>query len=149
MTVKGASEELTPLISIIVVSYNTCSLVLECLASVYRETTVRFELIVVDNASSDGSADAIATHFPDVTLLAEKHNHGFAGAHRIAVRRSTGRYLLLLNPDTVVLDGAIDRLVEFAQRKTEAGIWGGRTYYGDGSLNPTSCWRRIRDRRRG
>lgn len=132
-----------PLLSVVVVSYNTKDLTLECLASVCRETNVPFELIVVDNASADGSAEAIAMEFPDVTLMAETVNHGFAQGNNIAICRARGEYVLLLNPDTVVLEGAIDKLMDFAQRTPEAMIWGGRTLYGDRSLNPTNCWRRM------
>jgi hypothetical protein len=99
--------------------------------------------VVVDNASGDGSPEAIAERFPRVRLLAETHNHGFARAHDVAVPATRGDWLLLLNPDTVVLDGAIDKLMDFARRRPEAGIWGGRTVFGDGSLNPSSCWRRM------
>lgn len=98
---------------------------------------------MVDNASADGSAAAIAAKFPEMTLIAEAANHGFAAAHRIAVRRARGRWLLLLNPDTEVGPGAIDRLLAFAHATPEAGIWGGRTLFADGSLNPASCWGRM------
>jgi len=96
----------------------------------------------VDNGSSDGSAHAIASEFPDVHLLLEE-NIGFAAANNKAVRHAAGARLLLLNPDTVVMDGAIDRIWEFAECTKEAGIWGGRTLFADGSLNPTSCWGRM------
>ena len=132
-----------PMVSIIVISYNTCALTLACLKSVYAETQHPFELIVVDNASSDGSAAAIAKEFPDVILLSETVNHGFGPAHSMAVERAKAPWLLLLNPDTVVLDGALDKLMDFAARTPDAGIWGGRTLYGDGSLNPTSCFARM------
>ena len=132
-----------PELSIIVVSYNTRDMTLECLASVYEQTTTPFEIIVVDNDSSDGSAAAIAEQFPDVHLLAETTNHGFAPAHNVAMPHCRGDWILLLNPDTVVLDGALDKLLAFAKRKPEAKIWGGRTLFGDGSLNTTSCWRKM------
>lgn len=132
-----------PVVSIVVVSYNTREMTLACLASVHEQTTVPFELIVVDNASGDGSAEAIAERFPEVELIAEDVNHGFGPAHRLALARATAPLVLLLNPDTVVLDRAIDRLIGFARRTPEAGIWGGRTLYADGSLNPTSCFARM------
>ncbi|MCK8465078.1 glycosyltransferase family 2 protein [Aliiroseovarius sp. S1339] len=132
-----------PKLSIIVVSYNTCAETLACLRSVAKETTISHEVIVVDNASSDGSAKAIAAEFPDHVLMAETENHGFAKANNLAAKHATGEYLLLLNPDTVVLDGAIDKLIGFAERQPDAKIWGGRTYYGDMSLNPSSCWRQF------
>jgi GT2 family glycosyltransferase len=132
-----------PVISIIVVSYNTRKMTLECLRSVAAQTHTPHEIIVLDNDSSDGSAHAIATEFPDINLLAEPTNHGFAEGNNLAIRHARGTYVLLLNPDTVVLDGAIDRLLQFAQDRPKADIWGGRTLYGDRSLNPTSCWRRM------
>ena len=131
-------------LSILVVSYNTRELTLAALHSVVRETRhTRYEIIVVDNASSDGSADAIAAEFPQVRLFAIPENIGFAAANNRASVAARGEYLLLLNPDTLVLDSAIDRLVDFARREPLAKIWGGRTLYADGRLNPSSCWGRI------
>jgi GT2 family glycosyltransferase len=141
--VTGELERRAPLVSIIVVSYNTREMTLESLRSVFAQTRGLFELIVVDNASSDGSAAAIKAEFPDIHLIAELENHGFAKANNIAAERASGDYLLLLNPDTVILEGAIDRLLDFARRVPEAGVWGGRTLFGDRSLNPTNCWRRM------
>jgi GT2 family glycosyltransferase len=128
-----------PVVSILVVSYNTRAMTLACLQSVIAETTVPHELVVVDNASPDGSAAAIAEALPGVRLIASPENLGFAKGNNVAAGDARGRYILLLNPDTVVLDGAIDRLVAFAERTPEARIWGGRTLFADGSLNPSSC----------
>lgn len=136
---KGESPEL----SIIVVSYNTRGMTLACLESIHAQTSLDFEVVVVDNASEDGSAEAIAAAFPQVTLLAETTNHGFAAAHDIALPHCRAPWLLLLNPDTVVLDRAIDKLFAFSRARPEAGIWGGRTCYADGRLNPYSCWQRM------
>ncbi|MDZ4753050.1 MAG: glycosyltransferase family 2 protein [Phycisphaerae bacterium] len=128
-------------LSIIIVSYNTRELTLDCLRSLHAQTDRSlYELIVVDNCSSDGSADAIAHEFPDARLVRSPANLGFAGANNVAAREATGTYLLLLNPDTVVLDRAVERLLAFAQRTPDAGIWGGRTQFADGRLNPASCW---------
>ena len=132
-----------PDISIVIISYNTRQMTLDCIASVYDQTVTPFEIIVVDNASSDGSAEAIARAYPDITVIAETENHGFGPAHEIAERHASAPWLLLLNPDTVVLNGAIDTLLTFAQRTPAAGIWGGRTLFGDGSLNPMSCFGRM------
>jgi N-acetylglucosaminyl-diphospho-decaprenol L-rhamnosyltransferase len=130
-----------PEISIIVVSYNTREMTLECLRSVVAETrTTDYELIVVDNASADGSAAAIAAEFPAIRLMALEENIGFARANNLAAESARGKRLLLLNPDTVVLDRALDRLVEFADSRPAARIWGGRTLFADRSLNPGSCW---------
>jgi len=131
-------------VSIVVVSYNTREMTLECLRSVFRETRdTAFELIVLDNASADGSAAAIAAEFGDrLRLIESKDNLGFALGNNRAAESARGEFLLLLNPDTVVLDRAIDRLMAFAKRRPEHGIWGGRTVFADGSLNPGSCWSR-------
>jgi GT2 family glycosyltransferase len=131
-------------VSILVVSHNTRAMTLAALESVVRATKrVSYELIVVDNASHDGSPAAIAEHASGPRLWALAQNVGFARANNLAAAQASGEYLLLLNSDTVVLDGAIDRLLAFAQRTPEAGIWGGRTLFADGALNPASCWARM------
>lgn len=128
-------------ISIVVVSYNTREMTLECLRSVFTQTqSTTFEILVVDNESSDGSADAIASEFPQVRLIRSGANLGFARANNVAAEQAQGDYLLLLNPDTVILDRAIDKVLQFATEHPEARIWGGRTVFADGSLNPASCW---------
>ncbi len=137
------SDPGTPVLSIIVISYNTRDMTLACLASIHAQTECDFEVVVVDNASTDGSAEAIRRQFPQVTLLAEAVNHGFGPAHALALPHCRAPWLLLLNPDTVVLDRALDRLLDFAHRRPQAGIWGGRTLYADGALNPGSCWGRM------
>jgi GT2 family glycosyltransferase len=129
-----------PLVSILVISYNTRDMTLDCLRSVVAQTTVPYELIVLDNASRDGSAAAIAAAFPGIRLIASETNLGFSRGNNVASREARGKYLLLLNPDTLVLEQAVDRMVGFAERTPEAGIWGGRTLSGDGSLNPTSVF---------
>jgi GT2 family glycosyltransferase len=132
-----------PELSILLVNWNTRDMTLECLRSIYRETSrTDFEVIVIDNASSDGSVEAIAEEFPQVVLIAETMNHGFARATNLQALTARGQKLLLLNTDTVVLDGALDALVDFSRREPQAKIWGGRTLFGDRSLNPTSCWGR-------
>lgn len=133
-----------PVVSILIVSYNTREMTLTCLHSVFEKTaTPGFEVIVLDNASADGSAAAIASEFGSrVCLIASERNLGFAAGNNLAAEHASGQFLLLLNPDTVVLDGAIDRLLEFAKANPDGGIWGGRTIFADGSLNPGSCWSR-------
>lgn len=134
-----------PAVTIVVVSYRTRELTLTALRSVFDQTEPgTFELIVVDNDSDDGSADAIEAEFGDrLHLIRAGDNLGFARANNLAAEQAKGEYLLLLNPDTVVLDHAIDRLLAFARSRPEAGIWGGRTVFADRSLNPASCWQRI------
>jgi GT2 family glycosyltransferase len=128
-------------LSILIVSYNTRAMTRECLKSVYAETRdCSFEVVVVDNDSKDGSAHMISSEFPEATLYALDENLGFGRANNLAAEHATGDYFLLLNSDTVVLDRAIDRLFELARRRPEAGIYGGRSVFADGSLNPTCCW---------
>jgi len=135
----------TPLdLSVLIVSYNTREMTLACIASVLAETQEQqFEVIVVDNASTDGSPDAIAALGGRVRLIRSTDNLGFARANNLAADLARGRFILLLNPDTVVTDRAIDRLVAFAYQRAEAKIWGGRTLFADGRLNPSSCWGRM------
>lgn len=131
-------------VSIIIISYNTRQLLDDCLDSVYKETVdCSFEVRVVDNHSTDGSAEFIRAHYPQVALYASEENLGFARANNMAAKDAQGELILLLNPDTVILDRAIDRLVAFARSHPEAKIWGGRTLFVDGTLNPTSCYGRM------
>ena len=127
-------------LSIFVVSYNTRELTCECLRSILASgVRVDYEVLVVDNASADGSADRIEREFPTVRLIRSEKNLGFAAGNNLARQHARGERLLLLNPDTRVLPGAIDRLLAFSIAHPEAGITGGRTLNDDGSLNPWSC----------
>ena len=144
----GAQSAVSPLLSIIVVSYNTLEMTTACIHSVIAQTKTPYELIVVDNNSPDGSGPALEAAFPPadypmIRIYAETANHGFAKANNLAAHEARGEYLLLLNPDTVVLDGAIDKLFAFSRARPEALIWGGRTLFGDGRLNASSCWHRL------
>lgn len=137
---QDASVEL----SILVVSYNTEAFTLEALRSLLRHPPpVSFEVILIDNASSDGSFAAIQREFPEIDAERLPENVGFAAANNLAASRARGRRLLLLNPDTVTLEGSHAALWSFAEREPKRGIWGGRTLFPDLSLNPTSCWRRM------
>ncbi|MFQ5655772.1 MAG: glycosyltransferase family 2 protein [Planctomycetota bacterium] len=141
---RAPGEEEDPEASVLVISYNTRELTLACLESVFaRAGRARLEVIVVDNSSADGSAGAIVEGFPQVRFIESAENIGFAGANNLAATNARGEFLLLLNPDTLVLPGAVEKILSFARSNPEAGIWGGRTYFEDGSLNPASCWRRI------
>jgi GT2 family glycosyltransferase len=132
-----------PTVSVVIVSYNTRAMTLDCLASVFAETKVPVEVIVVDNNSPDGSATAIAEAFPQVRLFAETENHWFAGGCNLGAAHARGEYVLHLNPDTLVLDGAIDALVDFARETPRARIWGGRTFDGEMRPDPASAWGRM------
>ncbi len=140
MVADGPKEGAIAL-SIIIVSYNSRDITLACLESVYAHPPeVPFEVILIDNASPDGSAAAIASAWPQVRLIASPDNHGFALGNNIAAREAHGQRILLLNPDTVVFAGSLAALWDFAERSPDRRVWGGRTLFGDGALNPTSCW---------
>lgn len=112
-------------ISIVIVSYNTKKLLLQCLNSIYRNSTkFNFEVIVIDNNSSDGSQDSVRREFPQVTLIENKANVGFAKANNQGIAISKGRYFLLLNPDTEVLPHSIDLIVEFMDKDSRAAVVG-------------------------
>jgi GT2 family glycosyltransferase len=103
-------------VSTIVVSYNTKDLTKSCLESVFEMTKgVDFEVIVVDNASADGSAEMVRASFPAVTLIESERNLGFGSANNVAIRRARGKYIFLLNPDTVLLNNAIRVFFEFME----------------------------------
>ena len=138
MTMPESSP--APRVSILVISYNTKAMTLDCLRSLRAETTVPHEVIIVDNDSPDRSAEAIAGAFPEYRLIASRDNLGFARGNNVAAEEARGDYLLLLNPDTVVLDHAIDRLVAFADANPRAGIWGGRTLNADRTLTKMSAF---------
>ncbi|WP_414902095.1 glycosyltransferase family 2 protein [Sphingomonas flavalba] len=128
-------------LSIIIVSYGTRDDTLACLASLYAHPpAVPFEVILFDNASPDDSVAAIAAAYPQVRLIASPDNLGFGAGNNAAAKLATGDRILLLNPDTIVLPHTFAGLIDFATRTPDRGIWGGRTLFGDGTLNPTSCW---------
>jgi GT2 family glycosyltransferase len=130
-------------LTVIVVSYETRDLTLACLESLeVARGGLDVQVIVVDNASSDGSAQALQGLDGDYERMMLPENVGFARANNLAAERARGRYLLLLNPDTVVRPDTLEALLRFADAHPEAGIVGGRTTFADGSLNPSSCWRR-------
>ncbi len=131
-------------LTVIIVSYNTKELTLKCLETLFENTKkTNFKAVVFDNASADGSADAIEKQYPQVELIRSNENLGFAKANNIVADKADTEWLLLLNPDTEVHDSAIDNLLDFSRNHPEAGITGGRTVFPDGSLNVASCWMRV------
>lgn len=133
----------SPRVAALIVSFNTREMTLQCLRTIRQGALATgHEVILVDNASSDGSAEAIARDFPEFRLVARQEDLGYARVNNLAGTRATTDRLLLLDLDTLVNPEAIDDLKAFADRQPKAGIWGGRSCFGDGSPNPTSCWRR-------
>jgi GT2 family glycosyltransferase len=126
-------------LSTIVVSFNTRDLLRDCLASVQAGAKgLQAELLVVDNASSDGSAEMVAREFPEVHLMCNASNLGFAAACNIALGKASGRCVVLLNPDTVVSPGALTELVNFLNARPRAGYCGPRLLNRDGSHQPSA-----------
>lgn len=128
-------------VAVVIVSFNTRERTLACVRSVREHPPgAPAEIVVVDNASADGSAEALEREFPDVTVVRAGSNLGFARAVNLGAAAATAEYLLLLNPDTVVRPGALSALLEFARAHPEHGVYGGRTFREDGELDPSSCW---------
>ncbi len=144
-----------PVLSVIIVTWNVRDLLRECLRSVVgsqepgarsQESTdgrlppapcsLTPEIIVVDNASRDGSADMVRTEFPGVRLIANAENLGFARANNQGIRASQGRYVVLLNSDTLVPPGALAALVAFMDAHPDAGAVGPRLLRPDGTAQP-------------
>jgi N-acetylglucosaminyl-diphospho-decaprenol L-rhamnosyltransferase len=128
-------------LSIIIVSWNTRALLAQCLTSIYAShPATDFEVIVVDNGSTDGSAGMVRQQFPPVHLIANDTNVGFARANNQALKVISGEFVLLLNPDTYLAPGALDHLLCFMEECPVAGAAGARLLNPDGSLQH-SCFR--------
>lgn len=122
-------------LSVIIVSWNVRDLLRQCLSSIaLNKDNLQLEVIVVDSASSDDTVAMVAREFPDVHILAQSENVGFPRGNNIGMRAASGRYLLLLNPDTRVLAGALVKLVSFINGKPEIGVVGPRLRYPDGTI---------------
>lgn len=116
-------------VSIIIVNYNTKELIIECLKSIYLKTElVAYEIIVVDNASVDGSVEVLSELFPDIIFVRNEKNIGFGRANNEGVKVSKGEYLFFLNPDTILLNNAIGILVDFLRKNPLIAICGGNLY---------------------
>lgn len=135
------SDESGPTLSVVVLSWNTRELTLTCLGSLFAETPAHpREIIVVDNASSDGSADAIADRFPQVQLLRHPVNSGYAEGNNIGARAAAGRFLCLLNSDTEVRPGALDRAVDWLIQHPGYGACAPKLVNPDGTVQ-RACMR--------
>ena len=126
--------------AVIVVNYNTRDETATAIRTLRENTATSLEVVVVDNGSSDGSAVALRQEFPDIAVVEAGENLGFAAGVNLGVRHSAAPYVVLLNPDTEVLPGAVDDLVAFARTHPLFGVYGGRTLRPDGTTDPSSCW---------
>ena len=112
-------------LSIVIVSWNVEKLLQECLSSIYKnQGEVTLEVFVVDNASSDNTIDMIKVNFPQVKIINNINNLGFSAANNQGIEQSQGKYILLLNPDTKIIDQALKRAVDFADKNHRIGVLG-------------------------
>ena len=121
-------------VSIVIVSYNVADLLDKCLGSIKKETSCQYETIVVDNCSIDDSVEIVKLNHPEVNLITTKKNLGFTKANNIAFEAAQGRYVFMLNPDTLIIDNAIDKLTHFMDNHPEAGACGPKNLSPDMSL---------------
>jgi GT2 family glycosyltransferase len=129
-------------LSIIYVNWNSLDYLRESIASVYQHTRkTQFEIVVVDNASPEGDADSLSREFPGIVVIKSAKNLGFAGANNLGFARSTGRYILLLNPDTQLFEPSIDIMMDRARNLPGAGILGCKLLNSDRSVQLTSIQR--------
>lgn len=127
-------------LSVIIVNWNTKELLLSCLNSLYADRLDgKYEVWVVDNASSDGSPEAVRKQFPTVKLILTSQNVGFGAANNLAIHQSKGEFIWFLNSDTQIKPGAISPLIEFMEENPLAGGVGSKLLNPDGSLQ-TSCY---------
>ena len=130
---------MSPVVSILIVTYNSSAVLPACLNSLAAGAQVEHEIILVDNASQDDTLDLVRRHYPAVRVIQNQQNRGFGAAVNQASHAAQGRYFLLLNPDTIVQPGAIDLLVAQLDTQPQAGLAAPRTLNPDGSLR-TNHW---------
>ncbi len=112
-------------LSIIIVSWRVKDLLKQCLESIFEHTSqINFEVIVIDNDSGDGTVEMAGQSFPQVKLIANKINLGFAKANNLGIKKSSGKYLLLLNPDTKLKDNSLKKVIDFLDTNSKVGVLG-------------------------
>ena len=128
-------------LSVVVVTWNAKKFVDENFGSILADLRgISAEVIAVDNASTDGTADMIAERFPEVNLTRSTKNLGFSNANIVAIRKSTGKYVCLVNPDVRVLPGCFSKLMSYLEKNPKVGVAGPKTFNADGTLQ-RSCMR--------
>lgn len=128
-------------LSVIIISYNTKKYILDCLESIFKflpRSKMNFEVIVIDNNSSDGSSEAIKKRFPQVKLIESKENLGFGKANNVAAGLASGKYLLFLNSDTLLSDDSFKKAIEYFEKNKKTGVIGPKIMLPDGSVQPAS-----------
>lgn len=123
-------------VSIIIVNYNTEKLLESCINSIYEKTKeISFEIIIVDNCSSDNSRNLVKTKYPQITLIEPTENLGFGRANNLGAQYAIGKYLFLLNTDTSLINNAIKALFDFMENDDMIGVCGGNLYHLNGKPN--------------
>ena len=126
-------------LSIVIICWNDLKVIADCLRSIVERThSTDFEIIVSDNGSTDGSIEFIRKNYPQVQVIENGANLGFARGNNVGIRASKGEYVLILNPDTYVHEGTLDRWIEFARRNPGAGAFGCRVLNPDGSYQQSA-----------
>ena len=121
-------------LSIIILCWNDRRVIADCLRSIFENThSTEFEVIVSDNGSTDGSIEFIRDSFPKVSVIENGRNLRFAKANNVGIRASIGEYVLILNPDTIIHDGTLDKMIAFADRHPEGGAFACKVLNSDGS----------------
>ena len=151
MALENPPQDISPFpsagpdVSVIVVSFNTREILRQCLQSIVDDASgLVAEIIVVDNASTDGSPDMVARDFPQVVLLRSKINLGFGDGNNLALRQARGRYFVLLNSDAFFVPGALPLAIRHMDEHPEVGLGGSRLIGRDGSSQPSSrCFHSV------
>ena len=131
----------TPDVSIIILNYKTRGLLRQCLRGIASSgDAVQSQVIVVDNASGDGSVEMVERDFPNVKLIASAENRGFAAGMNLGLRHANGRYVVLLNTDIAIMERPFDQLVQFMDQHPRVGIAGPKLLNPDGTVQD-SCYR--------
>lgn len=126
-------------LSIVIICWNDWKVIENCLSSIFNGTKeTEFEVIVSDNGSTDGSVEKIRTQFPAVRIVENRSNLGFSKGNNAGIREATGDYVLILNPDTIVHPGSLDRWIRFADQHPEAGAFGCKVLNPDGTFQGTA-----------
>ncbi|MDP3998020.1 MAG: glycosyltransferase family 2 protein [bacterium] len=124
-------------LSIITVNFNTRDLLRNCLASIFNQKGIECDVWVVDNASGDGSVGMVENDFPKVKLIKNKQNLGFSKANNLALKKASGRFLFLLNSDTIFKDQTLAKIVDFLDKNPKIGALGIKVLNPDGSPQPS------------
>jgi GT2 family glycosyltransferase len=126
-------------LSIVILCWNDLKVIPDCLRSIYAtRPATELEVIVPDNGSTDGSIQFIRENYPQVQVIENGRNLRFAKANNVGIRASRGEYVLILNPDTIVHEGTLDKMVQFADAHPESGAFGCRVLNADGSYQESA-----------